>query len=361
MTTTAESGTTGTVPRGPQRLTHQFPTIGGCWIPVAFSKTLGARDPLGLVVDGVPVVLWRQGEKVAALVDQCPHRSVKLSVGKVTSDGCIQCPFHAWEYDETGVCRSIPLLGDRGKPEKVSSQRLAACDLGGMIWLFTRVLEAADESPPDMPDLPDSMTESGWSGAPIVREWDAHWSRAIQTMLDVAHIPVVHSRTIGAGLGRKIGKLSDATLSLETNIRSDGSFDMDWSLTNPADGRSSDSGRISFLPPNGMSLRVPLKGVARFKGRRVPRAWYLHIWCTPTANGHSNQFIVPKRNFGKRNPFWRLADALNIVVLNEDKRNVETADPSRVPQPSDEISMPTDASTIAFQRYHWRTFCEGKP
>lgn len=90
--------------------------------------------------------------------------------------------------------------------------------------------------------------------------------------------------------------------------------------------------------------------------RGIPKEWLLHIWCTPTKHGRSNQFVVPRWNFGRRNPAWKAADALNIVVLNEDKRNVETAWQSQVPASAKELSMPTDASTIAFQRYHWNTF-----
>jgi phenylpropionate dioxygenase-like ring-hydroxylating dioxygenase large terminal subunit len=214
----------------------------------------------------------------------------------------------------------------------------------------------ADEAVPPMPDLPPSMVEPDWSGDAIVREWHAHWSRAIQTMLDVAHIPFVHARTIGAGLGRKIGKVDAAHLKLDLRDLDDGGYEMDWGLTDPATGAESDRGWLRFLPPNGMTLMVPLKGDVRRGGACVPKEWYLHIWCTPTRQGRSNQFVVSRRNFGHGNPVWAAADKLNIVVLNEDKRNVETAWPSRVPAPATEISMPTDASTIAFQRYHWTTF-----
>ncbi|NSX57022.1 Rieske 2Fe-2S domain-containing protein [Parasulfitobacter algicola] len=331
-----------------------FPSIPDHWVPVAFSRDL-TKKPRGIYVDDVPVVLWRAGAEVKALVDQCPHRSVKLSVGKVTEDGNIQCAFHAWRFGGDGICKAIPLVTGSERPNKVRAGRLAAQEVGGLIWLFTRVLNA-DEAPPPMQDLPISMTEAGWSGDMIVREWQAHWSRAIQTMLDVAHIPFVHAKTIGAGLGRNIGKVSEAELKLDLRQHDDGSYEMDWGLEDTKSDGKSDMGWLAFLPPNGMSLKVPMKGTTKFNGQKVPKEWYLHIFCTPTKAGRSNQIIVPRRNFGGRNPIWRAADALNIIVLNEDKRNVETAWPSRVPRPAPEISMPTDASTIAFQRYHWNTF-----
>lgn len=338
----------------PTRGRAAFPSVPDHWVPVAFSPDLKAK-PLGLDVDDVPVVLWRAEGGVQALVDQCPHRSVKLSVGKVVEGGAIQCPFHAWRFGGDGVCRAIPLVTGSERPGRVRAGRLATREVGGLIWLFTRVLEA-DEAVPPGPDLPPSMTNAGWSGDAIVREWDAHWSRAIQTMLDVAHIPFVHARTIGAGLGRKIGKVDAAHLKLDLRETAGGAYEMNWGLLDPRTGAQSDTGWLAFLPPNGMSLRVPTKGETRFEGEKVEKEWYLHIWCTPTTDGRSNQFVVPRRNFGRGNPVWAAADKLNIVVLNEDKRNVETAWPSRVPAPATEISMPTDASTIAFQRYHWNTF-----
>lgn len=339
----------------PTRGRATFRSIPNHWVPIAFTKDLKEGKPLGLYVDGVPVVLWRKDGSVQALVDQCPHRSVKLSGGKLVEEGHLQCPFHAWRFDGTGACTKIPLVSGSERPEKARAGRLAAYEDAGLIWLFTRVLSAG-ESVPARLDLPASMTEPGWSGRSIVREWDAHWSRAIQTMLDVAHIPFVHAKTIGAGLGRKIGKVDEANLVLDLRRNDDGGYEMDWGLKDPDGGGESDQGWLKFLPPNGMTLLVPLKGKTRFKGQKVDKEWYLHIFCTPTTEGHSNQFIVPRRNFGQGNPVWKAADALNIVVLNEDKKNVETAWPSRVPKPASELSMPTDASTIEFQRYHWNTF-----
>lgn len=344
-----------TSPGIPTRGRVAFQSIPEHWVPIAFSKDLTQKKPLGLYVDDVPVVLWRTDGRVNALVDQCPHRSVKLSGGKIVENGHLQCPFHAWRFNGEGSCTKIPLVSGNERPEKARAGRLVVIEEGGLIWLFTRVLDE-DEAVPARPPLPDSMVETGWSGTSIVREWDAHWSRAIQTMLDVAHIPFVHSKTIGAGLGRNIGKVDEAHLALDLQRQDDGGYEMKWGLKDPDGDGKSDEGWLKFLPPNGMTLLVPLKGTTRFKGEKVAKEWYLHIFCTPTKDGHSNQFIVPRRNFGGANPIWKAADALNIIVLNEDKKNVETAWPSRVPRPASELSMPTDASTIEFQRYHWNTF-----
>jgi phenylpropionate dioxygenase-like ring-hydroxylating dioxygenase large terminal subunit len=47
------------------------------------------------------MVLFRTLEgKVNALHAYCAHMGAHLGVGgKVTNNGCIQCPFHGWLYD----------------------------------------------------------------------------------------------------------------------------------------------------------------------------------------------------------------------------------------------------------------------
>src|SRR5579859_916411 len=67
------------------------------------------RRPLARTVLGQPLVLFRSSGPAAALVDRCPHRNVPLSAGRVTGER-LACPYHGWEFDGQGVCRSVPGL-----------------------------------------------------------------------------------------------------------------------------------------------------------------------------------------------------------------------------------------------------------
>ena len=41
--------------------------------------------------------------------DSCPHRLVPLSEGRVAESGCIECPYHGWQFNGTsGACTKIP-------------------------------------------------------------------------------------------------------------------------------------------------------------------------------------------------------------------------------------------------------------
>ena len=321
----------------------EFPTYSGHWTPIAASKALKPGKPLAQTFDDVPVVLFRDQHGVAqALVDRCPHRSVKLSIGKLRQDGAIQCAFHGWSFGGDGACRTIP-LNPQARLNAVCAQTVAVTERGGLIWLngATDATAAPALTTPDTLDAPD------WFGAIVVRDWDCHWSRAIQTMLDVAHIPFVHPRSIGVAFGRALGKAQDVQLAHDLVSDDHGGYRMTWKLVADDQSDAGDAGWLAFHPPNGMSLGIPQKDPARKS--------LLHIWCAPLTATTSRMIVVSRRNFGKYAVVPRLYDLLTPIILGEDRRNMVTVWPSEVPA-SGEVSMPSDASTIAFQKYYRANF-----
>lgn len=76
------------------------------WYAVARSADL-RRNPLRVMFQGQPVVLFRHAQGIGALQDQCPHRLVELSKGWVVSD-TVECPYHGWRFGADGNCVDIP-------------------------------------------------------------------------------------------------------------------------------------------------------------------------------------------------------------------------------------------------------------
>jgi nitrite reductase (NADH) small subunit len=82
----------------------------------------------GLLVEvgGRALAVFRQGERVHALENGCPHRDGPLAFGDVRG-GTVFCPVHAWPFDlETGRCRELP-----GVSVKVFPVRLE----GEAVWI----------------------------------------------------------------------------------------------------------------------------------------------------------------------------------------------------------------------------------
>jgi nitrite reductase/ring-hydroxylating ferredoxin subunit len=79
------------------------------WIDVAAAEDVADNQCLGVQVNGTPVALVRQGDKIHALHDLCTHGAARLSDGYV-EDGCIECPLHQGLFDlATGAPVSAPV------------------------------------------------------------------------------------------------------------------------------------------------------------------------------------------------------------------------------------------------------------
>ena len=74
-----------------------FEDYPGDWTPVISESELVEDEPHRAELDGVPVVLVRNGGQVYALADRCSHRGGPLSDGEV-EDGCITCPWHGSRF-----------------------------------------------------------------------------------------------------------------------------------------------------------------------------------------------------------------------------------------------------------------------
>ncbi|MEI6900037.1 MAG: aromatic ring-hydroxylating dioxygenase subunit alpha, partial [Bacteroidota bacterium] len=176
------------------------------WYAILESKEVKRNKVSGVRRLGENLVIWRDSNgKPGAAVDRCPHRGIALSKGKVKDDH-LQCPFHGFEYDQTGKCLLIPANGKVSKvPSHIKANAYPIREAHGFIFLWwsnpdttIQYLENPDNLPP-LPwfdDLNDSLICSGMTDL-----WKAHYSRAIENQLDVVHVPFIHHNTIGRGIG----------------------------------------------------------------------------------------------------------------------------------------------------------------
>ncbi|MDX2147319.1 MAG: NifU family protein [Planctomycetota bacterium] len=63
--------------------------------------------PTRMLTDGCDVVLVRQGERIYAYRNACPHQGMPLDEGVVNAQGVLTCPWHGLEFEVcTGECRN---------------------------------------------------------------------------------------------------------------------------------------------------------------------------------------------------------------------------------------------------------------
>jgi phenylpropionate dioxygenase-like ring-hydroxylating dioxygenase large terminal subunit len=176
------------------------------WYVILTSNEVKKNQVMGVRRMGENLVVWRDSKgNLGAGTDKCPHRGIALSKGKVIDDH-LQCPFHGFEYDQTGRCKLVPANGRSAKvPENIKMNAYPVEEANGYLYLWwgesselSALKEKGDISArlPWFDDLDDSFSVSG-----LTDRWKAHYSRAIENQLDVVHVPVIHHNTIGRGIG----------------------------------------------------------------------------------------------------------------------------------------------------------------
>jgi len=164
------------------------------WYIVLEGRQL-ARTPVGVTRMGEKLVFWRNADgQAVCLRDRCVHRGAQLSIGTLV-DHHLQCPFHGLEFDATGRVTCIPANGRHAPvPEGFRVHRYPTYEANGFVWIWWGEQEAPAAPPRYFDNLDDGMPYGRFQS-----HWTAHYSRAVENQLDVAHLPFVHYNTIGRG------------------------------------------------------------------------------------------------------------------------------------------------------------------
>jgi phenylpropionate dioxygenase-like ring-hydroxylating dioxygenase large terminal subunit len=306
-----------------------FDGFADVWTPVLLRRRLRQR-PVRVVVAGEPLALFRDGRgKVGALIDRCPHRGVALSLGRVTPEGSLECPFHGWRFDVDGANRAVPLNPD-ARCENLRALALPVREIGDLVWVYTR----PDASTVPEPIVPDSLTDSGLARTYVERDWACHWTRAMENMLDSPHLPFVHRRTIGRAYRRAMTPASRMDVRWEAT-----SFGgRAWaSLDGEAGG-----GFLEFYRPNVMVLHLPVPG----RRLRTPAL------VVPTEGARPRLPGVASRDFARLSLLEPLFRWMNSRIADEDRAVVESGGPLEVPPAGQEHSVASDRATLQFRRYY---------
>jgi nitrite reductase/ring-hydroxylating ferredoxin subunit len=164
------------------------------WYPVLQSEELPVGKPVSLMALGEPLVAWRDAQgKPCVVRDRCPHRSIKLSIGRVF-DGNLQCILHGLRFDGRGRCIMIPWEEEHDdKRSRPTVAAYPAQELGGYVWAYLGD-QAKFPAPPLEQEVPEELTKPDefiWFRLPT-EVWRANWLLAIDGS-DAFHAVVLHA------------------------------------------------------------------------------------------------------------------------------------------------------------------------
>ena len=68
------------------------------WVEVARLDGLVAERPVAAAVEGVDLVVVREGDEVRVLSGRCPHRAARLAQHGAVRCGVLVCQRHGWDF-----------------------------------------------------------------------------------------------------------------------------------------------------------------------------------------------------------------------------------------------------------------------
>src|SRR5947209_10107853 len=148
------------------------------WHPVLPARELRPRRVRAVKLAGHAIAIFRaENGNLGAVTDQCAHRRMKLSLGRV-KNGRLVCPYHGWSFSDSGA------------GESPSAPKMHACltsydcaEAFGVIWLRAR----GSEQP-----LPDLLPNEGNFAGPVFNRVNAPLQLVIDNFSEVEHTVTMH-------------------------------------------------------------------------------------------------------------------------------------------------------------------------
>jgi len=281
-----------------------------------------SRRIFGRIVLDQPLALYRREEgSTVALEDRCCHRRAPLHLGKLIGDR-LQCGYHGFTFDTAGACVAIP--GQERVAANIGVRSYPVLERHRYVWLWMG--EKAKADPALIPDF-HYNDDSLWAAVGACLHVDANYLLLVENLIDLSHVPFVHSSTIGS--------TEDTNPKLKTE-RGEGFVRVTRDapcISTPASTRAlgfapavDQKKIITFTPASNITIDIPTKDAAPVAGRSEPmrrRVMILNA-ITPETERSCHYFWVNARDFEQDNAA-RSAFFLKTVTeaFDEDKDILE--------------------------------------
>lgn len=159
------------------------------WYIACQSHELDNLSPIHRTILDEWIVLFRDEKgTVQAFQDRCIHRNFQLSKGHIVN-GQLQCPYHGWTYDSTGVVTNIPAEGEDFK--KTNSRCVTKYDcteIDDLIYVRLENNTSLETSPFRMPHY----NEPQYKTVRLFNVFKNNVTNCAENYVDVPHTVFVH-------------------------------------------------------------------------------------------------------------------------------------------------------------------------
>lgn len=162
------------------------------WYVAGWAENFGRNLTPLTIMDEAIVIYRTEDGRAVALADECPHKRLPLSKGKLKGDA-VECGYHGLTFDCLGNCIRVP--GQTTIPKAAFVRSYPLEERRGILWIWMGEADAAD---PDLIfDLP-TFDEAGWAphfGDAL--EIESNYLNVAENLCDPAHVSFVHPTTLG--------------------------------------------------------------------------------------------------------------------------------------------------------------------
>jgi aminopyrrolnitrin oxygenase len=159
--------------------------LSASWYIAMPSKELG-KKPKAIELFALPLVAWRDEKGNPVIMERfCSHMGASLALGEV-KEGCLQCPFHHWRYDDSGKCVSIPEIDHI--PPTARQAIYVTQERYGYIWVWY-----GTQTPLfPMPEFPPAEDKQHYMSLYLTFNTKTTVLRVLENAYDYRHAVTVH-------------------------------------------------------------------------------------------------------------------------------------------------------------------------
>jgi phenylpropionate dioxygenase-like ring-hydroxylating dioxygenase large terminal subunit len=167
--------------------------VGGLseyWYPVTTVAELRKKKRMTLTLLGKHLVLFYEQERAFALLDECPHRQVPLSLGKIEFPGHVSCIYHGWTFNlKTGRMVAALTDGPQSPINGIPGVRTFPVEERiGLIFVWT----GEGQPVPPESDIPTELLQRDARVYPFAQVVKGNWRHAVENGFDEAHAKMLH-------------------------------------------------------------------------------------------------------------------------------------------------------------------------
>ena len=329
------------------------------WYPVFYVRDLETQKPNAFTLLGIDLVIWWDAatQRWSALRDQCPHRLVPLSEGRIAEDGLLECPYHGWAFTGEGTCDRIP----QQNPNESAQTARRACIPSfatqvcqGLLFVYAGKIENADKVA--VPAIePYDPTDPSWTCMEIARDLPYDAATLLENVLDASHLPFTHHKSVG-------NRVNAAPIDLELKTSDKLGFTGHWA-EGPRKGKLGSQDTV-FIAPNLMWHDLTSKQFGRTM---------TVVYATPTRKGECRLFARFLFQFSSRIPetFIRLTPRWyshlgQNAILEDDQIFLHVQERNLVKEGGSNsfaqaFYMPTKADRYVFEFRQWFNSHQAEP